>query len=121
LVFEDGDRGKGKLQKRLSGDGCFSPTFKPKKDVIEEGIISHGFVPLQAADWFAYELSLAVKNAEAGKLAESDEDYRWAFREFLKVPGNAGVYTLGDMKQFEEMLELSKDLTEWWKRFASCN
>jgi hypothetical protein len=118
LVFEEGDKGKGKLQKRLADDGCFTPTFKPKKDLVgEDGKIIYGFVPLQAADWLAYELSLAVKNAEAGKLAESDQDFRWAFREFLTIPGNPGVFTVNDMKQFERMLELSKDLAEWWKQF----
>lgn len=117
LVFEEGDKGKGKLQKRLSDDRCFSPTFRPKKDCVEDGTTRHGFVPLQAADWLAYELSVAVKNAEGGKLANSDEDFRWAFREFLKIPGNPGVFTVADMKQFENMLGLSKNLTEWWKQF----
>lgn len=118
LVFEEGDKGKGKLQKRLLDDRCFSPIFRPKKDFVEEdGTTRCGFVPLQAADWLAYELSVAMKNAEAGKLADSDEDFRWAFREFLKIPGNTGVFTVEDMKQFESMLELSKNLTEWWKQF----
>jgi hypothetical protein len=119
LVFEEGDLGKGKLQQRLADDCCFLPTFKPKKDTIQNGQMRRGFVPLQAADWLAYELSLAMKNAEAGKLADSDEDFRWAFREFLRIPGNTGVFAVDDMKEFEKMLRLSKDLTEWWKQLPS--
>lgn len=120
LVFEEGDLGKGKLQKRLDDDRCFSPTFRPKKDMISDGgIVRHGFIPLQAADWLAYELSVAMRNAENGKVVESTEELRWPLQEFFKIQGDCGVFTVEDMKQFEKMLELSKDLEKWWATLKS--
>jgi len=55
VIFEAGDKGKGKLQKRISEDSGLQVTFLPKKD----------FVPLQAADWLAYEANkMAAKFGE---------------------------------------------------------
>ena len=117
LVFERGDAGQTKLQKRLADDNCFVPTFKPKLDSYQDGLLDPGFVPLQAADWLAYGESLAVKQAEAGKVVDSMSEFRWAFQEFLGIQGNTGVFTIQDMKQFEDMLRLSKELNEWWASF----
>lgn len=119
LVFERGDKGQHLLQKRLADDNCFLPTFKPKLDTMEDGILQPGFIPLQAADWLAYELSLAMKQAESGKTVESTTELRWAMQEFLGIHGNTGVFTIEDMQQFQKMLELTKDLRAWWASFGA--
>jgi hypothetical protein len=114
LVFEAGDIGKGKLQQRLAIDRGYSPVFKPKKDrVLPDGSTEYGFVPLQAADWLSYEMSLLASRV-AYKDAQIDS-VRWAMNEFFSLPGHSamGVYTIENIEQFEQNLKLSKDLLLW--------
>ncbi len=115
LVFEAGDRGKGKLQQRLMADfGVIPPVFKPKKDtVLEDGIVLAGFVPLQAANWFAYEMNLATQKFYDGKL-ESESQLRWQMQEFLRYPpGHMGIYTPENIAEMGSMIELNKKIIEW--------
>jgi hypothetical protein len=60
FVFEDGDKGKGKLMERLETDDCPLPIFEPKVDKIKNGIPVLGFTPLQAADIYAYEIRVRL-------------------------------------------------------------
>ncbi|GEM_PF-3888161 len=114
MVFEAGDKGQDKLQKRLVADSAIIPTFKPKKDTTsEDGIIQAGFIPLQAADWLAYELNLATQKFYEGKL-EYLSDLRWPMQEFLQYPpGYLGVYTPENLKEMESGIELQKKIIEW--------
>jgi hypothetical protein len=114
MVFEAGDKGKGKLQKQLADDNVLFPIFKPKKDtLLEDGTIQAGFVPLQAADWLAYELNLATQKYYDGKL-ESETDLPWPMQEFLSYPpGYMGIYTSENLKEMESGLELQKKIVEW--------
>ena len=114
LVFEDGDAGKGKLIKRLEDDGCFSPTFKPKKDTMRNGVLQYGFIPLQAGDWLAYELSLAVAQFESGKRPAAISELRWPMQEFLRIHGNTGVVVAENIEELERKVRLSKELDTWW-------
>jgi hypothetical protein len=61
-VFEEGDEGGGMLMERFKDDALALPIFKPKKDRIEKGVRYSAFVPLQAADFLAYECFLATKH-----------------------------------------------------------
>jgi hypothetical protein len=91
VIFEAGDKGKGKLQKRIADDSGLQATFTAKKD----------YIPLQAADWLAYELNKMAKLGETGRL-ESESQLRWPMREFLRYPaGPIGVYTPEDIKEME--------------------
>src|SRR2546421_2763206 len=95
IVFEAGDAGAGKLREQLVADkGHIPPTFKPKKDTLhDDGIIEYGFIPLQPADWFAWETNKAVKNFFNGTL-ESESQLRWPMQQFLRKPGYMGLYTV---------------------------
>ena len=119
LVFEDGDLGKGKLQARLAIDpNCFQPIFRPKLDTTtDEGVFRPGFVPLQAADWLAYELAIATRDLiEERRAIESTADLRWPLQQFLEKPGNHGVFTVANMEEFERKIEMYKELKNWWRK-----
>jgi len=114
LVFEAGDHGYGRLQKRLAADSSIPPIFRPKKNTtLDGGIVQPGYVPLQAADWLAYELNLATQRFSGGKL-ESESQLRWAMQEFIRYPpGYLGLYTPKDLKEMEAGIELQKKIVEW--------
>jgi hypothetical protein len=116
-IFEAGDLGQTKLQERLRKDyGHIPPNFRPKKDTIREtdGVLVHGFVPLQAADWLAWELNSAAKKHLAGKL-NSEDDLRWPMQEFLGRPvaGYLGTYTTENFSQQHDMLQLIDNIAAW--------
>jgi hypothetical protein len=96
VIFEAGDKGKGKLQKRIAEDSGLQVTFTAKRD----------YIPLQAADWLAYELNKMVgKFGETGNL-ESESQLRWPMREFLRYPpGPLGFYSPKDIREMEKKVE----------------
>jgi hypothetical protein len=114
-VFEQGDADQEKLRRRLARDlGC-EPIFRPKKDqVLSDGSIRPRFVPLQAADWLAYELSLAVGRFGRGKL-KNESDLRWPMQQFISIPGECAVYGAEEVDRLEEMLKLVGELSIWWR------
>jgi hypothetical protein len=115
IVFEAGDKGIGKLQKRLTEDGCFPPTFRPKKDTPgKDGIIEYGYVPLQAADWLAYELSIAVRQIDAGEVEEIAQ-LRWPMQQFHSTLGEPGVYGTENIKELEMNLKTTQEILKWEK------
>jgi len=115
IVFESGDQGIGKLQKRLAEDGSFPPTFRPKKDTLrEDGTMEYGYVPLQAADWLAYELSIAIKQIDAGEIQEIAQ-LRWPMQEFSRIQGNPGVYATDNIQELEISLGTIQKINEWEK------
>jgi hypothetical protein len=113
IVFEEGDRGKGKLQKRLAEDYKTFPLFKPKKDTqLEDGSIRPGFIPLQAADWLANEVNRMAK--QFPNTLESSDQLRWPMQQFIQYPpGFVGTYTAENIKELESGLEIQKKVTEW--------
>jgi hypothetical protein len=110
FVFEEGDKGWGLLCTRLLEDGYQKPTKRPKKDrYTPEGFLVPAFVPLQAADFLAYEYFLELTRAVDG----SDHNTRWALEEFERMPGRIGTYTLENLKDFEDMVKITKEMDEW--------
>src|SRR5207237_10445538 len=73
-VFEDGDRGKGKLIERMQRDGLPIPVFKPKQDQVKDGVLIPAFTPLQPADLCAYEFILATRKVLSRQLSPDDGD-----------------------------------------------
>jgi hypothetical protein len=115
LIFEAGDRGHGKLQERLRRDlGHIPANFRPKKDTVRaDGAVEHGLMPLQAADWLAWEVNRATRDYYEQKL-ESESSLRWPMQEFLRYPpGHMGIYTPNDLKEMETGFELQKKITDW--------
>jgi len=113
LVFEAGDEGRRELQLRLIADSKTVPIFRPKKDTVrKDGTTEYGFVPLQAADWLAYEITNAHEEFEAGRL----QKFRWPFEEFNRILGEPTTYTESNLEEMEESLQLNKSLLEWEHR-----
>ncbi len=116
VVFEAGDKGKGKLQKRLAEDSGLVPTFRRKKDtILEDGLVERGFIPLQAADWFAYEVNKMAEKFGDGSL-KSESQLRWPMQEFLRnPPGPLGVFLAENIKDLRIKMEATKETISWEK------
>jgi len=116
IVMESGDHGKGKLQERLEKDGCFPFAFQPKKDTTNKrGVMEYGFVPLQAADWLAYELSLSVRQFEEGTVQEI-AGMRWPMQQFHRILGEPGTYEVEDLREMERKLRSVREIDLWERR-----
>jgi hypothetical protein len=102
LIFEDGDKGQDRLRKGMEQDEFPQPVFKPKKDRIrKDGLIEKGVVPLQAADWLAYESFLAMKKENLD---------RWARQEFESTPGEIGVYLPSGIQEIQDLLSYGRGI-----------
>jgi hypothetical protein len=75
IVFEDGDQGKGALA---------------------------GFIPLQAADWLAYETFLDFKAARG---FSKPRPIRWAAQEFSEMVGEVDIIEAENLSQLLTMLK----------------
>lgn len=97
-VFEDGDKGKGELMRIMEREGYPSPIFRPSRDIQVKGHIVRGLVPLQAADFAAYELRKVFKDdpAETWPL----EKYRKSLRVLARI-GASNVHDWGRLREKE--------------------
>jgi hypothetical protein len=103
-AFEDGDEGKGLLDKRFVEDNLPRPVFKPKKDTVRlDGTIERGYTPLQAADIFAYELQKPTVSVLAGK--PRLPKFRWGLEELLRIPGEPGYYSPKNVEDLNAKLQ----------------
>lgn len=110
LFFEDGDIGKGMLRDLLVKHNYPEPKFPPGKRPRQTELgIEEPYVPLQAADWLAYEAFQLLK-----KPSNDRATWRWAMREFTQYkPGILGLWTVSGLQEAKEDLEeLSKDRNE---------
>lgn len=102
FIFEDGDKGQDRLRKGMQQDEFPEPIFKPKKDrTRKDGLIEKGVIPLQAADWLAYESFIAMKKESLD---------RWARQEFDSTPGDIGVYLPSGIQQIQDILSLGRGM-----------
>jgi hypothetical protein len=98
-VFEDGDEGKGQLLRVMDRDGYSSPIFRPSRDRIgKDGQKIRGVVPLQTADFAAYEMRKVYKD-DPGELWPL-ERYRKSLRALAALRSEEedwGKYTEKDL------------------------
>lgn len=111
-IFElgDEDQNQGRLRERLWKDyGHIPPNFRPKKDTLrEDGQVEYAFVPLQAADWLAWEINRATRDFYAG-LIHSESDMRWPMQQFLSRPSPyMGIYAMDELNAMNDMIDLVK-------------
>jgi len=99
MIFEDGDKGKGKLEKIMSKQGYPAPIFKPKRTHTNKksGLLIEGCVPLQAADLYAYELFNRARDISLNKPTPASLDR--LHPQLDKIPGIAG-FIGGDRIEF---------------------
>jgi hypothetical protein len=115
LIFETGNQGQGELQERLRKDQGYLPAnFRPKKNTRrDDGSIENGFVPLQAADWLAWEMNKATRDFYAKRI-ESESQLRWPLQQFLGRPdGFLGIYTPENLKDMDNMITLKNKVVSW--------
>ena len=93
-VFESGGPDVGGLTDLVKRSGLQIPRFQPGRDTEMQG----GFVQLQAADYFAYELRKAV--VDHRDPFTKPEVFRKSFQAFFGCEVNQGNY------QEQELLEL---------------
>jgi hypothetical protein len=117
FVFEAGDPGQARLRERLVRDaGRIPPTFRPKLDTTRpDGMIERGFIPLQAADWLAWELNRTSRDADSGAI-KSEDELRWPMQEFLRrPPGYLGFYSAENLEKLDSMIALESAIISWEK------
>jgi hypothetical protein len=114
MVFEHGDEGFGDLSEWIEAfPGTIPVSREYKKDAVSvDGITRYGFIPLQAADWLAYELSLFIRQLSSGRIKAS-RDVRWPFQQFMRILGDAGTYYAKEIKDAEAKLNALKIDPEW--------
>jgi len=84
FFFDDGDEGRGELMRIMERDGYPAPIFRPSRDRVKNGRTVKGLVPLQAADFAAYEIRkhIADDPAELWPI----EKYRKSIAALASVP-----------------------------------
>jgi Protein of unknown function (DUF3800) len=94
-VFDDGDEGRGELMRVMERDGYPSPIFRPSRDCEKKGRLVSGVIPLQAADFAAYELRKVYKDdpLESWPL----ERYRKSLRALADIDCEWEKYTERDL------------------------
>jgi hypothetical protein len=100
LIFEQGDIGKGKLRDLLVKHHYPEPQFLPGKVPLKTKLgLVEPFVPLQAADWLAYE---SFRLLRSGK-GDDRDTWRWPMRTFHKqMHGSMGFWQRADMEQSKD-------------------
>jgi hypothetical protein len=116
MVFEHGDEGFGSLCDWLtSAEGTIAVSRVYKQDTVQaDGLKIPGFIPLQAADWLAYELGLSMRHLESGRLRKYS-DLRWPMQEFTRVLGDAGTYSANEIRDVEKKLSAVENIPNWEK------
>jgi hypothetical protein len=83
-IFEAGDKGVGGLLRNAPKMALPVPIFKPSRDTSGE----EGLTPLQAADFFAWEVLKVVREVGWGAPASK---YRRTFQILSKIPSKWAV------------------------------
>jgi hypothetical protein len=104
-VFEEGDIGHGALGDLVTSHGYPPPSFQHKLDRLTPTGLQKGAVPLQAADWLAYEMFQAAKRLFMNDPRDRSRPLRWGWTEFDKIPGVAGFYSPVDLMHLQDNLE----------------
>jgi hypothetical protein len=88
-IFDDGDEGRGELMRVLERDGYSLPIFRPSRDRLgKDGQKIRGVVPLQAADFAAYEMR---------KVYRDDPQESWPLEKYRK-----SLHALAALRSEEE-------------------
>ncbi|MFI5115397.1 MAG: hypothetical protein ACHP8B_01730 [Terriglobales bacterium] len=107
-VFEDGDE-RGRLSYLIESTGYPAPIFKPSRDrITKDGVIIRGLLPLQAADFAAYEI---YKGWHDFGDVEEIWKYRKSFVGLGKAANGEGYWgrlTADDVRLICESLGVSK-------------
>ena len=110
FVFEDGDFGRGEMLKHSQQYFQFTPNLRPKKDTPNRaGIMRPGFIPLQAADFLAYEMFRAC-----GKGSYPTYKPRWPMEQFERMLWkNVGIYDAPALSDYSDKMKVWEAMKDW--------
>jgi hypothetical protein len=102
VIFETGDIGKGKLRDLLMKHNYPEPQFLPGKKPLQTKLgLVEPFVPLQAADWLAYESFQLLKLNNADR-----NQWRWPMRQFYdRMQGVPGFWAQTALERVKDDLD----------------
>jgi len=108
-IFEDGDVGQGELLRVMKEAKLPQPIFKPSRDRIgADGMTLRGIIPLQAADFPAYEIRKAMVDVGDGA---DPSLYRRSLRALVNSavpPGTWGIYSEKNLIDVCENMKIPK-------------
>lgn len=107
-VFENGDQGKGHLIRVMEKSLGRIPMFKPSRDQLNKktGILEKAVIPLQAADFAAYELRKAYHSDPLEKWLP--ERHRHSIQRLAIIPGEWVQYRSVDLAEICETAGVPK-------------
>ncbi len=115
-IFEEGDKGKGMLIERMRIEGLPTPAFKWGKDTVhrKSGVSIPGFTPLQAADIYAYETFLFVR-----EFPEKRDSKSRVLKQLDAVLGEPRTFSVQDLQELNDMIGRIVADADFWKRHRS--
>jgi hypothetical protein len=107
-IFEEGDLGRGKLEK-LAEDSGHILQFRPGKEdrTTDSGNVISAFVPLQAADFLAAEYFMEAERRL--KRNTRRDKPRWGYLQFNDMRGTIRQATGEKLKDLHRLLEITKE------------
>ena len=103
-VFEEGDPGKGVIEKTISNIVGKLPRFRAKKDNPAKDVMA--FTPLQAADIFAYEVKKVFENDP--RSMTPGHRFRVPYEVLNKMEEDAVVFSPDSAKAFTPYFEVDR-------------
>jgi hypothetical protein len=112
-LHESGDLGSGELKPKFDEMEYPAPSFKRKEDRIIDGISYPATVPLQAADFLAYEIFLTKKILRKNGRPSLGRP----MREFLDMPEGIKLFSGDELKNLEKTFDFPKKVNGIWGPF----
>lgn len=112
-IYESGDPGSGQLRAYFDEQEFPAPSFKHKEDRTVDGIYYPATVPLQAADFLAYEIFLIKKIFRKNGLPSLGRP----MREFVDIPEATKIYSGDRLKELEKTFDFLKKVNGIWRPF----
>jgi len=107
-IFEDGDDGKGELMANMRMYGYPYPSFRPKKDRLDNGSLIPAFTGLQAADYLAYEMFQMLKNQKVSPY----------LRLLHEKIGEPSLLTVKSVEEYNQFFKSIGNLDEFVARLS---
>ena len=112
-IYESGDPGSGQLKGHFDEMEYPAPSFKHKEDRMIGGIFYPATIPLQAADFLAYEIFLTKKIFRKN----ASPSFGRPMHEFKDMPEAIKLYSGDKLKELEETFDFPRKVRGIWRPF----